>query len=542
MYGSYEAMKSALLSDVITDLSGGLTESYQLHGSAANLPKNIINVMFKALERESVISSTAQSPRNGPTGQRAANGLIMGHTYCVTDLREIRLITQTGEIPFVLVRLRNPWNSRVEWNGAWSERSEEWQSIPEDDRREMGLVVRSEAEFWMEFHDFLSNFDSLDLCNLAPDAPVRTPRRWSCRSFEGRWIRGLTAGGRPECRDSHWTNPQIRLWLREIDDDEEGLCSLIVELAQKDERGVKYRAPNYIHMGFSIYQLPPDGDPVISETGSIIPPSPQPRSFFDTHQIIAHSGCFPNSRQVSRRFLLAPGDYLLVLATYEPNTSAAFSARCFFEKEGNTACMLESDSELLAPQASLSHNPLSLAESLPMEQHEKLRWMFYENTGEEMKIPVSALPQLLGNALTATGNGPVDQEITQATARSLALIVDEERTGFIDYNGFAALFRLVIQWRRAFFENKLGERSVMLEAHQLGPALLTLGYKLPQRTLAALLLLYSTENQRQPALSLDGFFAVCSRLHIASSAFKKMQHNGRVMLNLDQWLDESIAA
>ena len=50
-------------------------------------------------------------------------------------------------------RLRNPWG-KGEWNGPWSERSWEWDSLSERDKELLSARVRNEGEFWMAFDDF----------------------------------------------------------------------------------------------------------------------------------------------------------------------------------------------------------------------------------------------------------------------------------------------------------------------------------------------------------------------------------------------------
>lgn len=47
-----------------------------------------------------------------------------------------------------LIRIRNPWGNDVEWTGAWSDDSEEWNSMSEDEKSELGLVKNADGEFW----------------------------------------------------------------------------------------------------------------------------------------------------------------------------------------------------------------------------------------------------------------------------------------------------------------------------------------------------------------------------------------------------------
>lgn len=50
-----------------------------------------------------------------------------------------------------LVRVRNPWGNEIEWNGAWSEKSAEWLSISDADKKSVGLVRKADGEFWLVF-------------------------------------------------------------------------------------------------------------------------------------------------------------------------------------------------------------------------------------------------------------------------------------------------------------------------------------------------------------------------------------------------------
>ncbi len=46
---------------------------------------------------------------------------------------------------------------------------------------------------------------------------------------------------------------------------------------------------------------------------------------------------FSNARNITKRFLLDPGDYILVPSTYDADTDADYMLRIFFESHGNSA-------------------------------------------------------------------------------------------------------------------------------------------------------------------------------------------------------------
>ena len=65
----------------------------------------------------------------------------------------------------IICNFRNPWG-RGEWNGPWSERSWEWDSLSDRDKELLSVRVRNEGEFWMSFDDFAKQFSHLDLVHI----------------------------------------------------------------------------------------------------------------------------------------------------------------------------------------------------------------------------------------------------------------------------------------------------------------------------------------------------------------------------------------
>lgn len=83
-------------------------------------------------------------------------GLVKGHAYAVTDVRYIELDAKSRGIIFfvaaerkLMIRLQNPWGEK-EWNGAWSDASEEWNQVTDSRKAELGITVDEDGEFWCE--------------------------------------------------------------------------------------------------------------------------------------------------------------------------------------------------------------------------------------------------------------------------------------------------------------------------------------------------------------------------------------------------------
>ncbi len=85
-------------------------------------------------------------------------GLVKGHAYAVTAVRYIELDAKHRSIIFfasverkMMIRLRNPWGEK-EWNGPWSDGSDEWEQVAEAQKLELGITVDEDGEFWCVTH------------------------------------------------------------------------------------------------------------------------------------------------------------------------------------------------------------------------------------------------------------------------------------------------------------------------------------------------------------------------------------------------------
>lgn len=179
----------------------------------------------------------------------------------------------------------------------------------------------------MSFNDFVRYFDRIEICNLTPDCLTadqlgRGKKRWETSIFEGEWTPGVTAGGCRNYLDTFWHNPQYTVRLTEPDnDDPDGNCTVIVALMQKNRRSRRNEGMDCLTIGFAIYRL----------TERELHVKPQKLNFFKYNASVARSQAFINLREVSCRFRLPPGHYLIVPSTFEPNEEGEFIIRVFSE-------------------------------------------------------------------------------------------------------------------------------------------------------------------------------------------------------------------
>uniref|UniRef100_A0A3P8VMT6 Calpain 9 n=1 Tax=Cynoglossus semilaevis TaxID=244447 RepID=A0A3P8VMT6_CYNSE len=421
MHGSYESLKGGSTMEAMEDFTGGVGETYE----TKNAPSNLFAIMKKALDRGSMMGCSIDISSSAESEAKTTTGLVKGHAYSITGLEEV---TYRGQ-KVKLIRIRNPWG-QVEWNGPWSDNAREWNYVDQAEKKRILQNSMEDGEFWMEFEDFKTNYDKVEICNMTPDALTdNTKRHWEVSLFEGNWIRGSTAGGCRNFIDTFWTNPQFKLLLEDADDDDDDVCSVVIALMQKNRRRLRKEGMDLETIGFAVYQAPDDEDH-------------QGKDFFRYNASKARSRTYINMREVSERFALPPGKYLLVPTTFKPHHEADFLIRIFSEKK--------------AP--SLDVNP----------QVYKISCLV---SGKEIKF----------------------EGLSLSTCHSIINLMDVDNTGMLEFQEFKVFWEKMKKWIMLFLSFDT-DRSGKMSSYELRSALKAAGMQLNNKLLQLVGLRFADQN------------------------------------------------
>uniref|UniRef100_A0ABI7WSU6 Calpain 14 n=1 Tax=Felis catus TaxID=9685 RepID=A0ABI7WSU6_FELCA len=309
--GSYEDLQRGQVSEALVDFTGGVTMTIK----PAEAPGNLWDILTWATYSRTLIGCQTHSGKE----RVLENGLVGGHAYTLTGIRKVTC--RHG--PEYLVKLRNPWG-KVEWKGDWSDSSGMWELLSP---KEKILLLRksNDGEFWMTLKDFKTHFMLLVICKLTPGLLSQdVGQKWTYTMREGRWEKGITAGGPMKSpRDTFWKNPQFLLSVWSL---QEGRrfpmpCSVLVSLLQRPRHRHRNWKP-HLAIGFYLFRLSKHyGDQ-----------RRLPSEFFWKNAPIRWPEAFLTEKEVSQELQLEPGTYLVVPCTSKAGQEAEFVLRVFSRK------------------------------------------------------------------------------------------------------------------------------------------------------------------------------------------------------------------
>ncbi|XP_042333365.1 calpain-9 isoform X2 [Sceloporus undulatus] len=472
--GSYEALKGGSTIEAMEDFTGGVGEMYEVKKA----PENLYEILEKALKRGSMVGCSIDTRSAAETEARTPYGLIKGHAYSVTGIDEVNYQGQKVK----LIRIRNPWG-QVEWNGAWSDK--------------------------MKFEDFQTHFDKVEICNLTPDAlEDNVTHKWEVTVHQGSWVRGATAGGCRNFIETFWTNPQVKLQLTEKDDGKDG-CTFLAALMQKDRRKLKKLGAEMLTIGYAIYESPEKDEQLTKD-------------FFRYHASKARSKTYINLREVSDRFTLPPGDYIIVPTTFEPHQEADFCLRIFSEKKTLTKEM-DGNVDIDLPEL-----PEPTPPQEETDEEKQFRTLFKQISGEDMEISPEELEYVLNAVLKKTNNIQF-KKISLLSCKNIISLMDSSGNGKLDFGEFKIFWDKLKKWIGIYLHFD-SDRSGTMSSYELRLALKAAGFQLNNYLLQLIVLRYADD---QYQIEFDDFLNCLIRLENASRVFQALSMKNRDFINLN---------
>jgi calpain, invertebrate len=313
-YGGYDKLRGGNACEGMEDLTGGIAEAYHLKDP----PYNLYKIMLKAFEKGSLLSCGIDSDENSRENI-TPQGLVTGHAYSITKVQTPIIKTLRKSGPIEMIRLRNPWGGDVEWNGAFSDKSREWQVVQEKEIHDLNFD--HDGEFWMTYLDFRKYFDTLEVCSVIQNYILcdeeEKSETWYSKEAHGEWIANKNSGGCRNYISTFHLNPQYIFTLKKADNDTDGKCSILVALLQKNRRRYELK---HLAIGFVIYDISHCKSSTIFD-----------KNFLESNISVGRSSSYMDMRGNARRFKFPPGKYLIIPSAFYPNESAEYLLRIVAE-------------------------------------------------------------------------------------------------------------------------------------------------------------------------------------------------------------------
>ncbi|KAM9420694.1 calpain-3b isoform 1-T1 [Salvelinus alpinus] len=564
LHGSYEALKGGNTLEAMEDFTGGVTEFFEM----SEAPKELYKIMKKALERGSLMGCSIDALLPSHCETETANGLVRGHAYSITALEECDKLKVTKDTKIRLVQMRNPWGM-VLWKGPWNAKSKEWSTISSSDKARLKMKTVETSETWISFEDFKKNFTKLEICNLTPDTLLDDKSHsWTVAVNEGRWVRGSSAGGCRNFPDTFWTNPQYRMRLYEEDDDpddpEHVACTVMVALMQKGRRKDRSKGAKLYTIGFSIYEVPKE---MIGSQQHL------QKDFFLYNASNAKCKSYINLREVSERFCLPPGEYVIIPSTFDPHEEGEFILRVFSEKNSTseeTENTIRSDhieqgknrtkkgkpivfvsdrakanKEIEQDDIEVQKEKKEKVKPKPQQpdeesgEHKMFRAIYQQIAGEDMQICANELKVVMKRVLEKHNDMKTDG-FSLESCRSMIALMDTDGTGKLNLQEFKHLWSKIKTWQ-LIFKKYDKDKSSTISSFEMRNAVNDAGFRLNNQLYDIITMRYADEHLN---IDFDSFICCFVRLEGMFRTFHAFDKNGdgTIKLNVLEWLQLTMYA
>ncbi|XP_068600210.1 calpain-5-like [Brachionichthys hirsutus] len=332
LFGCYESMEGGNTGDAVVDFSGAVAETVNVEegGYFQDQEKqdHLFEDLLKVYDRGGIISCSIKAERH-EIEARMGNGLVKGHAYSVTAVKKVRLghglraYFKNETIP--LIRMRNPWG-KTEWNGPWSDSSDEWSKVGDVERDKLGITVKDDGEFWMSFTDWCKFFSEVDVCRLINTSSISLHKTWNEVVHFGSWTKNgdpllNRCGGCSNNKRTFLQNPQYVFDVTKETDE------VLISLQQKDRKIFRKDGQGEnLSIGFCVLGV-------------------EVNRKYRMHDVVTQktvaTSTYINARAVFLRYVLPQGRYIIFPTTFDPLTLGEYMIRVFTDLDSGCRELVE---------------------------------------------------------------------------------------------------------------------------------------------------------------------------------------------------------
>lgn len=323
LYGSYEKLNGGNSIDAMIDMSGGIEEYYNLkkirlnkiiNMGQFNITKNTFWEILLQLNKVN-FALTCNIDKQLNASDIMQNGLIRCHSYAITNIIQY----STKNVTYKLIKLYNPWGNEVEWNGKWSDKSYIWELVDNSLKNMLNMKSEFDGEFVMSYEDWLLNFDNCQICNLninKNDLYLYKKITWQCQIIYGKWTSQTCGGCGNDDISKFWNNPQYTF----IVNDGWVIIGLMQNKCPYEYIQYRlYKVKNVDVFNKKIFQVKQITQNDLEKINTI-------DNYFYSYE------AYINKREITYRFYLKSGAYVIVPSCYSEGIEQDFMIRICSEK------------------------------------------------------------------------------------------------------------------------------------------------------------------------------------------------------------------
>ncbi|RXM98220.1 Calpain-3 [Acipenser ruthenus] len=287
--------------------------------------------------------------------------------------------------------------------------------------------------------------------------------------------------------------------------------------------------------------------------------------FFLFNSSKARCKSYINLREVTQRFRLCPGEYVIIPSTYEPHQEGEFLLRVFSEKRSTSEEIenkIEADhpvpivfvsdrakanKELNTDDYMQEEETKTMGKKKPApasageesEEDKQFRTIFQQIAGDDMQITAHELKNVLNRVVSKHKDLKTDG-FRLESCRSMIALMDTDGTGRLNLQEFRHLWNKIKQWQGTF-KHYDADQSGTISSYEMRNAVNDAGFRLNNQLYDIITMRYADEKMN---IDFDSFICCLVRLEGMFRAFQAFDKDGDGMIKLSvlEWLQLTMYA